>query len=696
MILLLPLCLSGFTPLATNSFYNSLFSEIQLFSMFPKKILLSVLAFLGLQLVSLSQLAKRSLRPGDIYRLQTTGDAQISPDGKWVAYTLTTVDSAKDKRNTDIWMTSWDGTDNVQLTNSPDGESSPRWSPDGKYISFTASRSGGSNQVYLLNRLGGEAIKLTDVKGELNEHSWSPDGKKLLLTIRDFEDTAGKKTNKPYVIDRYKFKQDVSGYQYDKRKTHFYLFDVAAKKTDTLTRGIYNEGGAQWSSDGAAIAFVSNRSEDPDKNSNTDIFIIDAKPGAIVRQLTTWNGSDGSPQWSPDGKTIAYLRSTSDNNFIMYDQSVLCTIPVSGGEPALLSKSLDRPVSTPRWDKDGKNIAVLVTDDCERYVAAYNVSSGKMNKITGGNRSFNSLERHPNGNWITSMTEPHLPSEFYALEDGNLRRLTKVQDDFVSSLSLASVEKFTSKSKDGATVSNLLYLPANVNKEKLPVIFFIHGGPVSQDDYGFDLTRQMLAASGYAVVAVNYRGSNGRGIDFSKAIYADWGNKEVLDIQGAADHLISKGIVDGNRMGIGGWSYGGILTDYTIAKDTRFKAAVSGAGSALQLSLYGVDQYILQLENEIGQPWKDKNYEKYLKLSYPFLNADKIKTPTLFMTGEKDFNVPAIGSEQMYQALRSIGTPTELIVYPGQFHGITVPAFQKDRLERYVQWFDKFLKTKAF
>lgn len=145
-------------------------------------------------------------------------------------------------------------------------------------------------------------------------------------------------------------------------------------------------------------------------------------------------------------------------------------------------------------------------------------------------------------------------------------------------------------------------------------------------------------------------------------------------------------------MGIGGWSYGGILTDYTIAKDTRFKAAVSGAGSALQLSLYGVDQYILQLDQELGQPWKDKNYEKYLKLSNPFLNASRIKTPTLFMTDEKDFNVPAIGSEQMYQALRSMGIPTQLIIYPGQYHGITLPSFNKDRLERYLQWYDQYLK----
>lgn len=664
--------------------------------MLLKKISLFLLINLLLSGIGFSQDVKRNLRPGDIYRLQTTGDAQISPDGKWLAYTLITVDSAKDKRNTDIWMMSWDGTETIQLTNSLDGESSPRWSPDGKYISFTAARNGSSSQVYLLNRLGGEAIKLTDIKGELNDYDWSPDGKKILLTIKDYEDTSVKKGNKPYVIDRYRFKQDISGYQYDKRKTHLYFFDITTKKTDTLTRGNYNESSGQWSPDGSNIVFVSNRTEDPDKNQNTDIFVIAAKPGAAAKQITDWKGSDASPEWSPDGKSIAYLRSTSDANYSMYDQSILCVTTLNVGEAVLLSKTLDRPVANPRWTKDGSSIAVLVTDDCERYIAAYDIKSRTMNKIIGGNRSFNSLVLHPDGNWITSMSSPQLPSEFYAVEGGNLRRLTKVQDDFVAPLSLARVEKFTSKSKDGNLVSNLLYLPANAKKEKLPVIFFIHGGPVGQDDYSFDLTRQILAANGYAVVAVNYRGSNGRGIDYSKAIYADWGNKEVLDIQGSADYLINKEIVDGDNMGIGGWSYGGILTDYTIAKDNRFKAAISGAGSALQLSLYGVDQYVLQLDNELGQPWKDKNYEKYLKLSYPFLNADKIKTPTLFMAGEKDFNVPAIGSEQMYQALRSIGTPTGLIVYPGQFHGITVPAFQKDRLERYVEWFDRYLKKKPF
>jgi dipeptidyl aminopeptidase/acylaminoacyl peptidase len=657
----------------------------------PTKPFLLVPALSLCSLLAMAQPAKHALRPGDIYRLQSTANAELSPDGKWLVYTVTSLDSAKDKRNSDVWMTSWDGSATVQLTYTQDGESRPRWSPDGKYISFTASRNGGTSQVYLLDRRGGEANKLTDIKGDLDDYSWSPDGKKLLLSIKDYEDTAAKKTVKPYVIDRYHFKRDISGYQYSKRKTHLYLFDVSGKKLDTLTAGAFNEDDPQFSPDGSTIAYVSNHTEDPDKNENTDIFVIPAKAGSQPKQLTTWKGTDNSPQWSPDGKTIAFLQSTSDANYIMYDQPIVGTISATGGQPTLLSKALDRPVGNPRWNKDGTAIAVLVDDDCQRYIASYDVRTGKMSMVIGGDRAFNSLEPHPDGTWLTAMTTPQLPQEYYAIENGALRRITTVQDKFVDSVIISPVEKFVSKSKDGTSVSNMLYLPPGGARENLPVIFFIHGGPVAQDNYGFDLSRQMLAAGGYAVVAVNYRGSEGRGLAYTKAIYADWGNKEVQDILGAADYLVAKGIVNPQRMGIGGWSYGGILTNYTIASDTRFKAAASGAGSSLQLSLYGVDQYILQLDNELGQPWKGKNYEKYLKISYPFLHADRIKTPVMFMAGEKDFNVPAIGSEQMYQALRSIGLETELIIYPGQFHGITVPSFQRDRFERYRKWFDSHL-----
>ena len=641
---------------------------------------------------SFAQTTKRPIDPRDVYRLTTVSDPKVSPDGNWVSYVLSSVDSAKNKRNSDVWMMSWDGQQSVQLTNSPDGESQARWSPDGKYLSFVSSRNGATNsQIWLLDRRGGEGKLLTALKGDLKDYAWSPDGKQIVLAMKTPEstDTSKNKLPKPLVMDRFHFKQDIEGYL-EEFPTHLYLFDISTKKIDTLTQGKYDETSPVWSPNGQQIAFVSNRTAEPDKNQNTDIWVIDAKKNAPMKQITTWEGSDNAPVWSPDGQQLGFLRSSSPQ-YDMYGHSILCVVAKEGGVPTELSTAIDRPVSSPRWTKDVQSIGVLVTDDRQRYVATISTKSKQMTKIVGGNRSFNVLESHPNGSWVSLMSEPQMPAELFAIENGATRRLTKHQEDFLAPLELAKVEGFTSKSKDGVQVSNFLFKPSNaVANQKLPTIFFIHGGPTAQDEWGFDLSRQILAQAGFAVAAVNYRGSNGRGLAYSKAISGDWGNKEVLDILGAADYLVQTGIADPDKMGIGGWSYGGILTNYTIASDTRFKAAASGAGVSLVMSLYGVDQYILQYENELGVPWK--NLDKYLKLSYPFLQIERIKTPTLFMVGEKDFNVPAVGTEQMYQGLRSIGVPTQLIVYPGQFHGLTLPNFQKDRFERYIKWFDKYLK----
>ena len=218
----------------------------------------------------------------------------------------------------------------------------------------------------------------------------------------------------------------------------------------------------------------------------------------------------------------------------------------------------------------------------------------------------------------------------------------------------------------------------------------LHGGPVSQFNHEFMADWQVLAARGYAVVAPNPRGSSGRGFEFAKAIFADWGNKDVADVLAAVDHVVALGVADPDRLAVGGHSYGGILTNYVIASTPRFKAATSSAGSSEFLGMYGHDMYIREYEFELGTPWK--NQDLYLKLSYPFLHADRITTPTSFYCGQNDFNVPCHGAEQMYQALRSLGVPTQLVIYPGQNHTLTVPSYVRDRLARYLEWYDRYLQ----
>jgi dienelactone hydrolase len=640
--------------------------------------------------VASAQTAKRQILPSDIYRMEKISHPVISPDGNWVAYQISRNDSTKDNQNKNIYMVSWDGKENIQLTHATKKAESYAWSPDDKYLSFLAPDDEGTSQVHLMDRRGGEAFRLTQVKGDIQSYAWSPDGSQLALAITELNnaDTAKTKIRKPYVMDRYHFKEDYVGYL-DNRKTHLYLFNIKTKQLDTLTRGQYNENSPNWSPDGKQIVFTSNHTADPDQNENSDLFITEPRTGATVRQLTTFKGRDSKPVWSPDGSLIAYLRSATDKDFISYDQDQLAIVPAGGGDPIILSVKNDRPISEINWSSDGKQIWGLMEDDRKKNIVSWQVSDRTFRKITDKDAEFSDLNSNKKGKMTTLFSDGDTPEEVYALDGERPRRLTFAQDSFLAPLKSIYQKGFRSRSKDGTSVSGILYLPDSTSR-KMPLILFIHGGPMAQDGYGYDEYRQILSASGFAVAAVNYRGSTGRGGEYERAIYADWGNKEVMDIIGAADQLIADGYADPQRLGIGGWSYGGILSDYTIATDTRFKAAVSGAGSALQLSMFGTDQYINQYMNELGAPWK--NLDKWLKLSYPFLQADKIKTATLFMASQNDFNVPAAGAEQMYQALKSTGVPTKLVIYPLQNHGLSVPSYVVDRYQRTIEWFKTYLK----
>ncbi|HEY8203826.1 MAG TPA: S9 family peptidase [Pyrinomonadaceae bacterium] len=678
--------------------------------MITKKLSLLLLIVCTFPLAISAQTPRHPLKLDDLARFRNVSDPQISPDGQWIAYTVSMIDTKEDKSNTHIWLASYDGKSDRQITFSNDSEGSPRWSPDGKYLSFTSSRSSGKtgvrgSQIWLLDRSGGEAYQLTEFKGRLQGYEWSPDSKRIAVLIGDPDPDAPDpnatptpgvppKPPKPIVIDRYRYKQDVQGYLLSGRHTYIYLYDIATKKLDRLTKSKWDESSISWSPDGTRIAFMSNHADDPDRDPAAQLFVAQAQPGATEKLLTTPEdrASRTRPEWSPDGTRIVFIEG-DEKKYGAYNMEHLASVPADGSAaPARIKavEDLDRGVSGVRSAADGKSVIATVTDD--RSVYPVSITRTSLTRLLDSPVVVSSLSMG-GGRTVLLSGNDKKPTEIYVMEGKTLRQITHQNDALMSELQIGETEEVSFKSKDLTEVHGLLTYPVGyVKGTKVPLLLRIHGGPNGQDQHSFSIERQVFAANGYAVLAVNYRGSSGRGQNFSRSIFADWGHYEVEDLLAGVDHVIALGVADPDRLGVGGWSYGGILTDYIIATDTRFKGATSGAGTAFTVAFYGTDQYIIQYDYEIGPPWNPKAWETYVKISYPFLHADRIKTPTLFLGGERDFNVPVQGGQQMYQALRSLGVETQLVIYPNEFHGITRPSYVRDRYERYLGWYDKYVK----
>jgi len=637
--------------------------------------------------------AGRALTPEDWYRFQAVSDLKIAPDGVAVAYLVTSYDKESDESRSALWLANWAGDASVQLTRG-ESVSEPRFSPDGRYLSFLSARPAeGKAQLWVLDRRGGEPRQLTHVTGELSGYEWSPDSEHVALVMRAGEE----KAPKPIVIDSFQFKADRDGYLSAASRSHLYLLEVRSGACAPLTADSgRKESLPAWSPDGEQIAYVSDPMTGPEQTGIDEIDLIAARAGSTARQLlTTWSPNRQKLQWTADGTRLALLQG-AEAKFNAYIMDSLAVLEVKSGEVRPLTDRLDRAVLSPAFAADGRSLEFAVEDDGNQYPARVTLASASIERL-GGPMVVHELAAAA-GHTAVLVSSDRAPVEVYALEAGQLRPLSAHNQALFGEVQLGSVEDISFRSRDGTAVHGQLIKPPDyVSGRRYPTIVWIHGGPNGQDDhslelqgYGPPLERQLFATHGFVVLAINYRGSTGRGAKFARSILADWGHKEVEDLLAGVDYAVGKGIADPARLGIGGWSYGGLLTDYVIASDTRFKAAISGAGSGNQLSTYGADQYIVEYNAELGPPWR--NPALWLKVSYPFFHADRIRTPTLFLGGDKDFNVPVAGGEQMYQALRTLGVPAQLVVYPGEYHVLTRPSFLVDRFRRYLDWMDKYLK----
>jgi dipeptidyl aminopeptidase/acylaminoacyl peptidase len=653
---------------------------------------LRIIAICAVLSIATAAHAGRALAPEDWYRFQALSDLQIAPDGTTVAYLVTSYDKPSDESRSALWIAPWNGGEGVQITRG-ESVSEPRFSPDGRYLSFLAARpSDGPTQLWVLDRRGGEPRQLSHTDQEIVGYDWSPDGAHIALVAHA---TTGKQVN-PIVIDSSQFKQDKEGYLTSNSRTHLLLLDAKSGVTQPLTSDAARvDSEAVFSPDSRQIAFVSHPVGRPDEVGHDHINLIEASLGAVPRALlSTESPNKQKLEWSPDGKVIAFMRG-DQVKYTAYIADRLAVADVTSGQMRVLTDRLDRAVMASKFESDGRSLLVTVEDDGFQYPARVNLSDGSITRLAE-RMVVHDLAAAQN-HIAVLVSSDVAPTEVYALEAGQLRPLSAHNRELFSEIQLGTVEDIAFKSRDGTEIHGQWVKPPGfVAGRRYPTIVWIHGGPNGQDDhslelwgYGPPLERQVFATHGYVVLAINYRGGTGRGETFARSILADWGHKEVEDLLAGVDYAVSRGVADPKRLGIGGWSYGGILTDYTIATDTRFKAAISGAGSGNQTAMYGADQYASQYNAELGPPWR--NSAAWMKVSYPFFHADRIRTPTLFLGGDKDFNVPVAGGEQMYQALRTLGVQSQLIIYPGEYHVLTRPSFLVDRTRRYLEWMDRIV-----
>lgn len=663
------------------------------------------IALLLLLLAPAAFAQKRGITPEDYFSFETVSDPHLSPDGKLVAYVVTTIDQKQNRRNSSIWLAAADGSRAPwQFTTSPQSSTSPRWSPDGEWLAFVSTRAAGSEpprpQVYVLSMRGGEARRVTTLKNGAGAFQWSPDGTRLVCLSR-----TGPSDLRPELADRsdvrhyrnmsYKFND--TGW-FDDKRSHLWVVDVKTGAAKQITSGDdWNDADPQWSPDGTKIAFVSDRTGKAfEQSRNTDVWVISADGGTPAK-ISDHAEGDRGPRWSPDGKSIAYIGSDRETS-----HPKIWIAPSAGSAPSVLAaKDLDLIPGQMDWAENGRALYFETGVKGEYHLFRIDLASREVRPVTSGPRAVRNVDINDRTNRMVYTVNDftHLDDLYVAdLSGRGERRLTRLNQALWDKLQLQEVERITYKSADNWDVDGFLVKPIGWEAgKKYPMILNVHGGPAGM--YGVDWFHefQVYAARGWAVFYTNPRGSTGYGEKFERGIFGEWGGKDYADVMNGVEAILRKhSWIDRDRLGVTGGSYGGFMTNWIVGHTDMFKAAVTLRSVVNFVSDEGTRDGAYGHKRDFGGDLFEK-FDLYWDRS-PLKYARNVKTPTLILHSENDFRVPLEQGEQWYRALKLFGVTTELVIFPRENHNLTrtgEPRHLVESLNWQLYWFDRFIGGNA-
>ncbi len=649
--------------------------------------------------------AQQTLKSSDFYKMKSVKEAEISPDGKKIAYTVAN-NPQTGKTTNQVWVMDLTNGKSVRLLTEKDSGSGPNWSNDSTWIALNG-KTGDKEGLMIVRSDGTDLRFLSEIKGtnspltyEGTTIEWSPDSKQIAFVSTTPGPETELATGDPVVITRYLYKPsyDEGSTRFnDNRRRHIFIVNVASGKVEQKTTGNFEEHSIDWSPDGKEIAFVSNREPDPDLFYNPDLFALTVADGSI-RRLTATESAEFWPQWSPDGSTIAFMgtrRGLTDLETDMEDTHIWI-MKADGSDKKEIGKSIDNRQHLPIWSPDGTIVYCMVSERGSEKLYGITVNGEKAVPATTEEGQVQHFSISKNSDIAyTYMSESDLAQLYLKDQSGSSRKLTDLNSEVVNGLKVAEIESFKFISNDFKfEIEAFLTKPIGLDPtKKYPLIVHIHGGPHGARGRVFHLKAQSYAARGWATLMVNFRGSSSYGQNFSDAVFADQNGNEAQDVlYGTFAAMRRYPWIDRDRIGVEGWSYGGQLTAWLITQTHIYKAAIAGAPVINNISYNYTTYYNMYEQMEWGLLPHQGDMMNILWERSALKHVAKVKTPTMLLHGENDQDVPITESEQFYIALKDVGVETIMVRYPREGHAILEPKHQIDIIDRSMKWFEKHFK----